>query len=936
MKIIKLLLEFFGLILLLSLVFLTTILMDQPIEIPDPAFEQGIREALHYYGKPIYKSQALSFLELDLSNRDIESIAGIEHFRNLEVLNLRGNKLANISPLGSLTKLRSLDLANNRIVDLEMANFDQVGRLPLIRLNLDQNAIFIDDLVVKQLSNIEGLAGFRTLQEISAVGNQITDISPIGDLPNLTTINFSDNQISNLDGLQNLDKIEYVNLRQNQLVDISALQGSESLKYLNLHSNPNIKEISSIKSLTNLNTLILRNVPVGDQISVLEKLTQLSRLNLRNCKIQDIAVLAKIMREGGLQDHPESETYAYLDIMENPLTNDPYQLRALSPYWENIHTKYPVEINFSVLNPPIFSKESGFYSKGFDLSLGTELKNVEIFYTLDGSEPSREATKYSSPIWIERQADRTAATPRAVIVRAKVMANDGYDTSPTISQSYFIGDPHEFTTNLPIVSLITDPAYLFDPELGIASEKNFREAGKKWERPIHMEFFDPHGDSLYSADALFRLHGQASRNLPQKSLRLYGNNNYEALQTLDYEFFPNLRSENTGELITQFPTLILRNSGNDWRWTMLRDGLIQKLVEHTLLDVQAYRPVNVFLNGEYWGILNMRERLDAYYLENHYGILPEDVALYEVEAHDNFYSQDPQSNDFLTMLDLLRNVNHPDQEAYSILENNIDISNFIDNQIIYLYAANGDWKGNNVRFWKKITNGTNPAAMYGHDGRWRWMVVDMDFGFRDASVNMMPITTYESDKTQLVSTLMKYPEFRIRFINRYADLLNTAFLPERVINEIDQFEADLEGDIGRHIERWNTLGGSMEKWRENIDVLREFALLRPDYVREHICQQFDLVGTYQIQLDVLPDQGYLNLNSIDIVRATPGVENPSAWQGVYFRGLPITLTAIPKAGYQFSHWEGDLGNVDASQATIIISPRADISITAIFTEISEN
>ena len=102
MKYFRTLLYFLGLILLLLGVLFLTVLIDMPVDLPDPAFEQAVREELGHFYKPIYKSQLLTIIELDLSDRAIESVSGIQYFRNLEVLNLRNNKLIDVNALSSL------------------------------------------------------------------------------------------------------------------------------------------------------------------------------------------------------------------------------------------------------------------------------------------------------------------------------------------------------------------------------------------------------------------------------------------------------------------------------------------------------------------------------------------------------------------------------------------------------------------------------------------------------------------------------------------------------------------------------------------------------------------------------------------------------------------------------------------------------------------
>jgi len=453
--------------------------------------------------------------------------------------------------------------------------------------------------------------------------------------------------------------------------------------------------------------------------------------------------------------------------------------------------------------------------------------------------------------------------------------------------------------------------------------------GKKWERPLYMAFFNTNGEKTFDDEVLFRIHGQTSRNLAQKSLRLYGQNNYDQFESLTYEFFPGLTATGTGEPINQFKTLILRNSGNDWNMTFFRDALIQRLMEHTSLDTQAYQPVNVFLNGNYWGILNIRERMDEYYIENHYGIKPENVLINEVSNYKDFYTQNPDENEYLGLLRYIRTTDDPYDEIYARIEEEIDIQNFFDNQITYFYAANGDWLENNVKFWKMDIANPEPDAPYGQDGRWRWMLVDLDSSFLKYDKNMISLTSLEREYTLIIYTLMKSPQYRDQLITRFADLLNTAFLPSRVINEIDTMEANIKPDIEKHINRWSSMGNSMEKWHAYVNVMREFAEKRPGFVREHIIREFNLGGIIELSIAVNPTHGHVKVNTIEINNKTPGVADPSSWSGNYFKNIPITLVAVPKTGYRFSHWDGVNSSV-AENEVLTISSNSDLEISAVF------
>jgi len=912
-------------------------LSDQPVEFDDPNLETAVREELNHYSKPIFKSQLLEFVILDLGTKEIHNLTGIEHFRNLEVLNLRENKISDVEPLKSLSKLQTLDLGYNNIVNLETSNFHKLDKLNLTNLYLDHNSIELDNGTEIRLSDLTILNQLTKLQRLSLVDNTITDLSPLKKLTKLEFLDLSENKIIVLNELEKLTSLKELNLRQNQLQDISAIKSLSALEYLNLHSNPTLQNISALSSLINLETLILRNVPVEDQIEVLKNLTKLQRLNIRNCGIKDVSTLVHLMSQGALQDNPDEGIEAYLDIYENKIPEKPEKLQELNPYWENIHTKYPLTINGSVLDPPEFSEKSGFYVDSFLLTLTTKYdpKKFIIFYTLDGSIPTQDSSRYERPITIESQEFIDTSSRKATIIRARVIEEDGLTTSPTITKTFFVGENSKSAFSLPVISLVTDPGNLYDPDTGIYIRRNYGRRGKKWERPIHLTFFEPNIGERFTDELLFRIHGQTSRNLAQKSLRLYGQNNYDHFETLNYPFFPGLVGTGTGEPVDQFNTLILRNSGNDWAMTFFRDALIQRLMEHTTLDIQEYQPVNVFLNGKYWGMMNIRERMDEYYIENHYNIAVEDIVINEVSNYKDFYDQNPDENEYLSLLKYIRTTDDDEDEIYGKIEEQIDIANFFDNQITYFYGANGDWLENNVKFWKMDTNTPDPNAPYGQDGKWRWMLVDLDSSFINYERNMISLTALEREYTLVIHTLIKNPDYRIQFINRFADLLNTAFLPSRVITEIDNMEGTIEPDMEKHINRWGTMRNDIDKWHANVEFLRQFAQKRPDFVRAHIIEEFNLNGTMALNIKVDPNLGHVKINTIEINRDTPGVENPSNWTGIYFKNIPITLTALPKPGYRFSHWEG-VNSFIAKNENIKIFPNSDMEITAIFEEIDTN
>ena len=140
---------------------------------------------------------------------------------------------------------------------------------------------------------------------------------------------------------------------------------------------------------------------------------------------------------------------------------------------------------------------------------------------------------------------------------------------------------------------------------------------------------------------------------------------------------------------------------------------------------------------------------------------------------------------------------------------------------------------------------------------------------------------------------------------------------------------ELQPQMEEHIRRWRTMDDSIDVWAENVENLRKFARIRPDIVRQQIIERFGLPGTATLTLQTDPEKGYLQINSIPITADTPGVVDPGKWSGVYFKDVPVQITAVPYPGYQFTGWEG----TDQDQASIALNLDKDMTLRSNFTSL---
>ncbi|MFY9150422.1 MAG: CotH kinase family protein [Prolixibacteraceae bacterium] len=551
---------------------------------------------------------------------------------------------------------------------------------------------------------------------------------------------------------------------------------------------------------------------------------------------------------------------------------------------------------------PIFSKPGHVSKSGLSLILTAPNGQDTIYYTMDGSEPTKSSYKITGKIDI-----RSTQVIRARIIRS------GIFPGKVITNSYIVYD----NKNLPIVSLSMNPSDLWDYNTGIyvkgpnaeAANPNFgANFWQDWEKACHFELLENTGDKVIDVDAGIKIYGNWSRANAQKSMALYCRKSYGP-ELMKYKIFRERPFD-------EFKNLVLRNSGNDWNQSMFRDGLMTGLTLELGLDFMAYRPSTVFLNGEYWGILNIREKINENYLAANHGVDPNKVVLLENNASPIIGTAD----EYLSLYSFIETNSLVNQSNYDKVASQIDVENFINYFASQIYFRNHDWPGNNIKYWKT----TDPGS------RWRWLLFDTDFGMgiwnSPPTENSLAAATATDGpgwpnppwSTLILRKLLENSGFRNQFINQFADLLNSTFSGERVNQAIDLKSAAISGEIGYHLARW--AGGNANGWSSGVQKMKYFATERPANVFNHIRQKFNFSNPQLVVVRTDSLMGYVQLNSLKLTNYP--------WMGSYFKEVPITLTAVPRAGYRFLKWEG-VTNVGTS-ATITVAPFTGLNITAVF------
>jgi CotH kinase protein/Lamin Tail Domain/Fn3 associated/FlgD Ig-like domain len=555
-------------------------------------------------------------------------------------------------------------------------------------------------------------------------------------------------------------------------------------------------------------------------------------------------------------------------------------------------------LNFATY--PEFDLVGGFYNTSFTFGFLDIPAGETIFYSLDGTIPTENSFEYSSPVTL----DSTAA------IRARSLSTGSLPSS-IVTQTFFI----DIIPTMPVISLVTDPYNLFDNDYGIyalgdnASSTypyygaNFWE---DWERPINLQMFEPDGSNAFQIDAGTKIFGNFSRGHPQKSLAIYTRDEY-GFNSINYQIFPD-------QNIDEFNNIILRNSGNDWEWSMMRDGLMTSALENSGLDRQAYRPSKVYINGQYWGIHNIREKINEHFIANHHNVQTDQIDLLE----DNAVVVQGDNVHYLNLLDFMESNDIGLMANYDYVCTQMDMENYLNYLVAELYYANRDWPGRNIKFWREQTE----------TGKWKWIIYDLDFGlgyYADADFDMFDFALEPNGpdypnppwSTFLFRTLVTNDQFVHDLVNLMSDYLNSVFLPENFNSKLLANHDFLESEMQDHVLRWNH---TMANWENEMLVMQWYVEDRPYYMREHIMAHFNLPGTVSLDLQVSPaNSGAIQVNSLEIT------EFP--WNGIYFETNSLEVSGLSTSGWEFVGWTG---SVTSNSPSITLDMDQDYTLTAVF------
>lgn len=635
-----------------------------------------------------------------------------------------------------------------------------------------------------------------------------------------------------------------------------------------------------------------------------------------------------------------------------------------------------VPVFSQVLTPPITNAEAGIYTDPISVELYHPEPGVTIFYTLDGSEPTVADNIYSGPILLGerteevdifttiptnpaltypygtysagRAASRGWVTPFANSYKVNILRykafKPGYAPSPTHTKTFMVDPLGTNRFSIPILSIAMDYDDIFSDEEGIYvygnhPDGNYEQKGRDWERIMSLEFFEKDGTLKLSQDCRTRIHGGGSRHAPKKTFRVYA-------ETGEFTNFKIPFFTDTDQ--AKFKRILLKAGGHRPD-CFPRDDLANMLTEGLNVEKQHFRHVIVFINGEYWGIHSIKERLDQYFIQNLYGIDDNDITLldqeYDLQGGGNAADSAKLKN--LENFIIANDMNDPNNFKY--VDHRIDIANYIDYMCAEIFLSNEDWVYSNVNIWKR-TGDYNPALGRGHDGKFRWALYDLDGAFGGScdqayyTVNTLAAATVEegvfSSYSRFFRGLLESDKFRFMFINRMSDLTNSWFKSSVMHDKIDSIYNMITPEIYENAVRWrypafaNTLEErydevpSIDRWNELFDLLHIFASRRQRKIREHFMLRWGFADTNKLTVSVNDiEMGRVQVNSILINKNLPGTSAELyPWTGDYIDDVETPLIAVPLPGYRFVEWVG----TGITNDTLFWLASGDTTFTALF------
>ncbi len=472
------------------------------------------------------------------------------------------------------------------------------------------------------------------------------------------------------------------------------------------------------------------------------------------------------------------------------------------------------------MSAPTFTVHPGVTDAPVNVAVNAD-EGAVVHYTTDGREPTAKSPTMNGALTLSKTG----------MLRVKAY-KEGYLPSPVVTGTYIIGDRHE----LPIVSLVMNPDDMFSKDSGIHANPS-----KDWEKPGNAEFIGfPETSPYYSAFMGIKMSGQFSLTRDQKSFTISARREYG---TSRFEINP---FQGAGRDFESYNNFVVRSSSQDDNRARMRDAVLSSLLEDTGVLYQAAQPIALYINGQYWGHYNLRERINEHFVAQHENVIdPDEVKGIAMVKHDNS-AKNGTLAEWKALQAWLKDHKLDNDANLKYLLDRVDAQNYFDYVIAEMWLGNSD-TGN--LFCYKLP---------GEDAKWKWILYDVDWAMNSGEMGPQwdTLKWYTKEKghgvsamfsSLLIRRLLENPETRELFIERYAYAINHHFSSDNVIAHIDAYADKIRPELSAHYERWPSQG-SISSWEKHVERMRDFARARNDNMEKFLKSYFGLSSARMSEL----------------------------------------------------------------------------------------
>ncbi|MES2567412.1 MAG: CotH kinase family protein [Bacteroidota bacterium] len=576
-----------------------------------------------------------------------------------------------------------------------------------------------------------------------------------------------------------------------------------------------------------------------------------------------------------------------------------------SSTWNVFTSPTPNTLNsttgFSSYAPtPKMDVAPGFYSGTKLVSLSSTPSNgISIYYTTDGSVPLTSSTQYvSTPVSISVTS----------VLRAYAVSSDP-DILPSFMETntYFINETIDSHYGVVSVSGGAPLNQLF--------------GGFQNKPATHFEYFENQTfktEGYGTADK----HGQDSWAYEQRGIDIETFDEYGYNNAFKHQFFTDPKMNDVSSR-KEFQHIMIKAAASD-NYSLandensadqspkypahMRDAFVQSYAFQKGFDLDGRRNkhVIVFKNGTYWGIYELREAFEADYTDYYYD-QPAD-SIDNLAYWGGLDMRNGSDTGWVNLYNFIMGNSMTNVANYAYVESKLNFKSLVDYMIYNSYVVNSDFINYNSAWWRG-------RAVKGDKKKWRYWMWDMDnvYGLGE---NYSNISTTQMDASpcdysnafqnagpneghpDILEKLLTNPDFKSFYINRYADLINSALKCDKILPHFNYFKTILSAEMPRHIAKWGDGTFNLARWNSNMDTLELKIQQRCSFIDSVIVDCYNVSGPYQITVDVdPPGAGNVKLNSIWL--------NNFTWTGNYFGGVKMNFqeTVLDTALYEFDHWE---------------------------------